>query len=117
VKKNLWKPLLILLALFYLLFSVGRVVYQSYSVNKEISSLKTTIDDLRKSNKQLSEQILYYQSPSYREKIARERMGLQKPGEEVMVILPEEKPKEVTNDPDAKFSNPQKWWNFFFKNE
>jgi cell division protein FtsL len=115
VKKNLLKILLIAAVVMYLVVSVGKVIYQSYSVNKEVDDLKLEITELRKLNKEQAEKILYYQSPSFREKIARERMGLQKPGEEVIVIVPEEKPKVTEENPDEKLSNPQKWWNFFFK--
>ena len=84
-------------------------------MRKEVDNLKVSISELQLSKKQLSEQIVYYQSASYREKIARERMGLRKPGEEVIVILPEAKPKIVEKDVDDSMPNYQKWWNFFFK--
>jgi cell division protein FtsB len=99
----------------YLLYAVGKTLYQSYLVRKEVEDLKISIAEMQQSNKELSEKIIYYQSPSYQEKIARERMGMQKPGEQVIVILPEERPKEVNEDPDAGLPNYQKWWNFFFK--
>lgn len=103
---------LVVIGLFYV---VGKTFYQSYLVQKEVDNLKVTIVEMEQSNKELAEKIIYYQSPSYREKIARERMGLMKPGEEVVVILPEEKPKVVEADPEAGIPNYQKWWNFFFK--
>jgi len=106
---------LIGLVVLYLLYVVSKTMYQSYQVRKEVDDLKTSIAETQLSNKQLSEQIVYYQSASYQEKIARERMGLMKPGENVIVILPEEKPKEVVKDPDDGLPNYQKWWNFFFK--
>lgn len=113
--KNVWTKIFIVLLVGYLFFAVGRVIYQSYQVNGEIENLKKEIENLREQNNQYREKILYYQSPSYRERIARERMGLQKPGEEVIVILPEEKPKE---DEEKKMTdnlpNYIKWWNYFF---
>jgi len=99
----------------YLLYIVGKTLYQSYQVRREVDKLESSITLLEESNRELSSKIIYYQSASYREKIARERMGLMKPGEEVIVILPEEKPKVVEKDEDDSLPNYQKWWNFFFQ--
>lgn len=112
---NLWTKIFIIGLILYLFFAVGRVVYQSYTVNKQITGLKTEIENLRDANKQYEEKLLYYKSPSYREKIARERLGLQKPGEEVIVIVPEAKPKTTEEKSDDKVPNYRKWWNYFFK--
>ena len=98
----------------YLLFSVGKTLYQSWTVSKEVASLNKQITELGKSNDDYKSKLLYYQSPSYREKIARERFGLQKPGEEVMVIVSEEKPKAIEEKPIKKLTNYQKWWEYFF---
>jgi len=103
------------LVILYSLYVVGKTLYQSYLVRKEVSDLKSSLTQMQESNKQLGQQIVYYQSASYREKIARERMGLMKPGEEVIVILPEEKKQVAEKDPEDGLPNYQKWWNFFFK--
>lgn len=103
------------LVILYLLYIVGKTLYQSYLVRKEVDNLKVSLVELEQSNKELGEKILYYQSASYREKIARERMGLMKPGEEVIVILPEDKKQVAEKDPDGGLPNYTKWWNFFFK--
>jgi cell division protein FtsB len=115
VENKIWSRILILILVVYVIFSVSRVLYQNYKVNKEVAALKVEIEELRKSNKEYADKILYYQSPSYREKIARERLGLQKEGEEVVVILPEERPKESEQKQEDKRANYQKWWDFFFK--
>jgi cell division protein FtsB len=112
--KNVWTKLFIAALVLYILFSVGRVLYQSYQINNQIKGLKDEIAELKKTNQEYQEKILYYQSPSFREKIARERLGLQKPGEEVIVILPEEKPKEDNRKKDDNLPNYMKWWNYFF---
>jgi cell division protein FtsB len=103
------------LTILYLLYVVGKTLYQSYLVRKEVEGLKVSIVQMQESNKELSEKIIYYQSSSYRERIARERMGLMKPGEQVIVILPEAKSKTVEADPEDALPNYEKWFNFFFK--
>ncbi len=114
-KSNGYIRLVILVAITYLFFVVGKTLYQSYLVKQEINGLKVDVENMILSNKDLSEKILYYQSPSYQEKIARERLGLQKPGEKVIVILPEESKKLVAKDPYDKLTGPEKWRKFFFK--
>jgi cell division protein FtsB len=113
-KNNSYLRIIIGLAILYLLYIVGKTLYQSYQVHKEVEDLKVSITELQQSNKDLGEKILYYQSPSYQEKIARERMGLQKPGEKVIVILPESKNQVAEKDPDQGLPNYEKWWKFFF---
>jgi len=114
-KESGYFRVLVGVVILYLLYVVGKTLYQSYQVRREVENLKNSITTMQESNKELSDKIIYYQSASYREKIARERMGLQKPGEEVIVILPEEKPKTVEKDADDGLPNYTKWWNFFFK--
>ena len=89
-------------------------MYQSWKVNKEVQDLKTQITDLRSMNEQYQQKLSYYQSSSYREKIARERFGLQKPGESVIVVVPEKQPKEVQTKNKDKTPNYLKWWDYFF---
>jgi cell division protein FtsB len=113
-KENSYIRFVILIAIAYLLFVVGKTLYQSYQVRKQIDNMEVSITKLQQTNRELSEKLLYYQSPSYAERIARERLGLQKPGEEVIVILPEKVAKVEEKDPYDKLSNQQKWWNFFF---
>jgi len=114
VDKKLLSRLFIFLLIGYLLFSVGQTMYQSWKVNQEVQDLKNTISELRKANQEYAEKLTYYQSPSYRERIARERFGLQKPGENVVVVVPEEKPKEEQSDTKIKKTSYQKWWDYFF---
>ncbi len=111
--KLLWRILILFVAAF-LIFSLGKNLYQNWKINQEVEKLKVEISDLRKANDTFTEKLLYYQSQSYREKIARERFGLQKPGEEVVVIVPEARPKIVEEKPVDKTPNYQKWWNYFF---
>lgn len=115
MESKVWSKILILFFFVYIVFSVSKVLYQNYKVNKEVAAMKSEIEELQKSNKEYAAKILYYQSPSYREKIARERLGLQKEGEEVVVILPEERPKETGDKETDNRKNYQKWWDFFFK--
>ena len=108
--------IIIALTIIYLFFVVGRTLYQNYQVKKQINNLKNNITEMQATNKDLAQKITYYKSSSYQERIARERLGLQKDGEKVIVILPEDTKKVSEKDPYDLLTGPQKWWKFFFKN-
>jgi cell division protein FtsB len=115
VNKSFVIKILAFFVIVWFVFSAGKTLYENWRVNKEVKALKDEIVELRKESEEMKDKILYYQSPSYREKIARERFGLQKPGEEVVVIVPEKTSTKTDKvEKDKNQSNTQKWWDYFF---
>ena len=108
------------------LFNIGRSVWKNHDVEKNISDLKSSINDLGNQSVNLRNRILYYQTKTYKELEARKHLYYQKPGEKVVILL---KSSDGTNtqsssntttknDPDNP-SNPdipnwQKWINYIF---
>jgi cell division protein FtsB len=82
----------------------------------EISDLKQQVTSLEGRNNQLSDLIGYFQSSEYREKEARSKLNLQRPGEHVVVIPQAESRVEsaVAETTEEEPSNIVKWWNYFF---
>ena len=76
-----WFRLLILLAAAYFIFLAVGQQFELYTIRRETFSLKDRIEELEHSNKSLSEEKIRLSSPAYVEKIAREQLGLVKPGE------------------------------------
>ena len=110
------KPFLItaVLLLVYLLVMLSRVVWQNYQVNQQVAQLQGQVDELKASNQDLKAKILYYQTESFQEREARAKLGLQKPGEQV-IITPSEQAKASQDQTAQKpLPNWRKWWNFFF---
>jgi cell division protein FtsB len=112
------------LIIAYILFLLGRTVWQNYKVNKEISTSQTNLENLKIQNKTLQNQIEYYQSASYREEQARSELGYQKPGEKVFVIPSGQNLSDNKNNNSVSQNNNsnqdlspnyQKWWQFLFK--
>jgi len=108
--------------IIYGAFGLARLIWKNYQVNQKIESLKKEITQLEEENFELRNEINYYKTNSYKERLAREKLNLQKPGEIVIVITqPEEdkfssvQKKEIKNK-EKKLSGPnwQKWWNYFF---
>lgn len=92
-------------------------------VEKEILSLKQEAERIEKENSILAEKISYFESKDYQEKEAKDKLNLQNPEENVVVIKPgltkkTEGTQEEISDQNkviVQTSNLQKWWNYFFK--
>jgi len=108
----------------YILFLLGRTVWQNYGINQEVANLKDDINQLKEENKKLENLIGYYQSTIYKEQEARLKLGYQKPGEKVYVLpKSSEKVTEKSDEESRKIGkaeiitkpNYQKWWEYFFR--
>ena len=102
--------------LVFFLVSLSRQSIKYFSIKKEINNLEKEIKNLEEENLELTSSIEYFESDFYKEKEAREKMGLKKPDEKVIMIMA---PKEsaVAQEQKIKMSIPNlsKWWNYFFK--
>lgn len=92
------------LFVFFALAIVGLLVFSNLKIGerkKEVTSqievLKQEIQKLEERNAQLKSGISQSLSPDFLEKEARERLGLKKPGEEVVVVKKIEN-KESSNE-------------------
>ena len=122
-KTKIWSKLyvvLFFLLIVYILFLLGRTVWQNYGINKEIANSQKDISRLQEENKNLQDSIQYYQSTTYKEQQARLKLNYQKPGEKVYIIpnknnSQEENQTENTNN-NTSDSRPNylRWWQFLF---
>ena len=92
--------LIILGILFFAI--IGFLAVSNFRINKkkielqsQADSLKKEIQILEEKKEQLRAGILEGESETFLEKEARDRLGLKKPGEEVVAVLP---PKETTQN-------------------
>ena len=95
--------------------------YRSRTIESEVENLKQEAKRIESENKAMAERIAYFETPEFQEKIAKEKLNLQKPNENVVVVNPAkgekvEKPaqQEVIALIDET-PNHIKWWNVFFK--
>ncbi len=88
---------------------------QRRKINAEINLLKQEQAELESRNNALQQSLQYFSSDSYKEKLAREQLGLKKEGELVINFptfgIPTSKPEENIEPK----TNPQKWWEYIFK--
>jgi len=92
--------------LVLLAVTFGGAYWDTYQVRREAGRLARERDDLRKQNAQLREEIRLLNTPDYIERIAREQLGLVKPGE-VAVILVAPSPAPAVTDVNGAGSRPR----------
>ena len=102
----------IILFIFLVLSSISliKTFGRSQDIKQRIANLETEINKLEGDKTDFLQTIEYLKTDFYKEKEAREKFGLQKPGEKVIVVLP---PEEAPSQPEEK--NIDKWWQFLFK--
>lgn len=111
----------LILAVIVAVFVVYNLLSQILDALKSSERLSTEADSLYKleaKNKELKLKLSQIQSPAFIEKEARNKLGLGKQGE-TLVIIPDEKIKEVlqasASAKEARLPNPLGWWKVFFK--
>lgn len=99
----------------WILVALVQTVKHNYDLEKQIETLRQKISVLQAQKDELSYNISYYQTDSFKERQARTRLGLQQPGENV-VILPSPIPSATTaadpNKAKNNRSNLRKWLDF-----
>jgi len=122
------KILLIVSLIILIFFSTNLVkeIINRRDLKKDVRSLEEEINRLESRNNELSQLIGYFESLDFVEKEARTKLNLRKPGEKIIIVGDEEsevntvQPIEqdisnyITNE-IVSLSNPERWWNYFFK--
>lgn len=101
--------------------STVRETYRGWTVDAEISALEQKAEQLEGRRTQLASMASRLQSDPYAERQAREKLGLQKPGEHIVILegfnaTSTTMELAVAETPDEAAdlrSNPQRWWDFF----
>lgn len=111
-----------------LFFAVGvstvRETYREWKVDQEINQMKSEVDRLEGRKLGLVELLNRLDSPDALDKEARTRLGLVKPGEQVVILRGMDgtaptwqssgEPLADLPAPDTR-TNPQRWFDYFFK--
>lgn len=106
----------------YMLYNLTVSIYENYQIEEHISDFEQRNAELLEENKQKMDDLQYYISDEYIDKIAKQNLNLINPGEQVIVI-PDEDLVVLSQDEDTaalseqireSWSNPKKWWKFFF---
>ncbi|MDA2922732.1 septum formation initiator family protein [Patescibacteria group bacterium AH-259-L07] len=118
ISSKIFSYILILLLIFGLV-SLGREITYRLSLKKELVRKETQIQTLEAENQELIDELLKRKTEYYKEKQARLKFGLAKPGEEVVVILEDDDELESSgrhnNYFGKKASNITLWFEYFLK--
>ncbi|MBU2524895.1 septum formation initiator family protein [Patescibacteria group bacterium] len=107
----------------YMIYTLTNSVYTSYLLDRHIDSFKNKNEEITAEYQSNLDDLNYFESDAYAEKIAKEQFGLIRPGEEVIVLLDEEVVSETEvsiKEADSikkyrRLSTPGKWWYYFFE--
>lgn len=128
-KRFLGSKILLLVSLFILIFfsvNLAREIINRRDLEKEIAQLKADMGTLAERNQELGGLIEYFKTTDFVEEEARTKLNLRKAGEHI-IIVPEEtgdggqpagEPIVNLSAGEVKtFSNPERWFNYFFKTQ
>jgi cell division protein FtsB len=116
-----WAGLVLVLYMFVI---VATETGQNYRLRNRADELQTEIDQLKTQISQLGYRISYYKTDSYQDRLAREKLGVQAPGETVVIITGDGQTKQTTAYPlptepnrvqaaaDSDKPNWQQWLDF-----
>lgn len=79
--------LVVMLLLLYVSISLGSRFDSLYTMQRDLQAVQAEVQQLRAVNEDLSEQLELLQSDAYVEQVAREKLGLVKPGETRIVPM------------------------------
>lgn len=112
------RKLVIFIVVTVILVIVYNLINQIITISKAGDRLTEALADLHQlevKNKQLKEELKLVKTPEFIEKEARNKLGLTKEGE-TLVIIPEETFKKIigSDKVEIKLPNPLGWWKLFF---
>ena len=100
----------------YLVVVLAQTIRRNYTLGKQIDDLRSQMVMAQLQKDQLAYSIEYYKTDSFREREARSKLGLQLPGEHVVIISGKSgapKPLQTTNQkPADNRSNFAQWMDF-----
>jgi cell division protein FtsB len=109
----------ILAALITIFFGYNLIAQITSTLKQadKLQSASQTLFSLELKNKELKDKLSEVKSPEFVEKEARDKLGLARDGETV-IIIPEDKLKQVLGSTqkniEAKLPNWLGWWQLFF---
>src|SRR5919204_1316376 len=100
--------------LLYALFATGQKALDNYRLNQQADALRTEVRELRNENIALQQQILQARTDASIESIARQQLGLVRPGDNPLVLIPAGpavgSEAQTTAQPPAPPPPWRQWW-------
>ena len=112
------------------MFSIGlaKEIINRHQIDQQIENLEREADRLTEENREIGALLDSWSSSNQLEKEARIKLGLQKPGEKVVIVVREEQASSSRQAVEADYRkkgnsivavtktnfNPLNWWKYFF---
>lgn len=94
--------------------SFGRAFYKDYEIRQQIKALQTRVDELERKKLESLSLLGYVKSEAYVEDVARQQLGLKKPGERVIIVdAATSTGLRPTVEGEAVVPSWKKWWWYF----
>lgn len=90
---------LLIAAVAILLVMAAAPLRQAYQQRQALAQEKVRLQALKEENRSLEQRISRLNDPEYQEKLAREQLGLVRPGETSYVVVPGPTPTQTTKAP------------------
>lgn len=103
-----------LVAVFVIL-SLVQEMNRRWQIQREVRQLEEEAADMQQTITQLANLNQYFRTDDYQERLAREKLNYQAPGEKV-VLIPDATRSAPATAPVAEAPTPiiEKWWRIFF---
>lgn len=97
-----------------LAIKLGWGVVRLWKTGGLVEEAKREVSDLKKENATLQERLVYVNSPEFVEKEARDKLGLGKEGETILVI-PDQNKVQSSRIKVQNEANWKKWWDLYIR--
>jgi cell division protein FtsB len=110
---------IIILVSMFMIISLSRSVVDLWERRKILEVEQKRLTQLEQKHKELEQKLRMVQTPAFVEKEARERLGMAKEGDTVIIMgnssLPQDTGKESQLDNSPILPYWKRWWRIFFE--
>lgn len=117
---NVLRPKLVIgvtgIVALVVVLSLGQEMNRRWQIQREVSQLEKEVANMQRTITQLENLNQYFRTDDYQERLAREKLNFQAPGEKVVLIPDETQVAEAAVEQPAERVLPiiEKWWRIFF---
>ncbi len=109
--------LIILAVSLFVIFTLPRSIYTLWKRKDIVKDHQKTLEQVKRENEQLKRDLAEAETPEFIERVAREKLGMLKDGEAIVLLPSTESAIMVqTNElnPTENFPRWKQWWRLFF---
>lgn len=103
-----------------ILLALAQEMNRRWQVQQEVQRLEQQVQAMEKNVVELDQLNQYFRTTAYLERVARENLNYQAPGEQVVLISEDDTPSASAAQhtiEEHTASSPQQWWEVFFVEE